>query len=46
MIPTMRFSMKRVGLDLVASPHEEDHEAEEAHGGEDVEDICHIGIMF
>lgn len=46
MIPTMVFSMVLMRLNLVAGPHEEDHEAEEANGGEDVEDIGHMDCIF
>jgi hypothetical protein len=35
MIPTMRFSIGVVRSDFVAGPDEDDHQGEEADGGED-----------
>jgi hypothetical protein len=46
MIPMMMFSMKAAGLDLLAGPHEDDHEGKEADGGDDAEDIRHNVYFF
>jgi hypothetical protein len=46
MIPTMVFSKVLMRLNLIAGPHEEDHEAEKAHGSEDVQDIGHISVFI
>lgn len=41
MRPTSVFSMDCFELDFLAGPDENDHQAEEANGGQDVEDVCH-----
>jgi hypothetical protein len=46
--PTRRFSIKfgdKDGLDFLAAPNEEEHEAEEAGGEEDVEDVRHRVVL-
>ena len=39
--PTIAFSISILSLDLLAGPDEEDHQAKEAEGGENIKDVRH-----
>lgn len=50
MRPTMAFSIFVRGLNFFAGPDENEHQAKEADGGEEIEDVAHsdtlVVVMF